>query len=600
MRIALLASLAFAFGTSLFAQQVELLQAPSEGRAHFMEQFEFDLIDDHTATIGINRAGITTPPTGSIRTMAEWEEIETLVLTWTSYTSILKEIVRHAKEEVQVIIYASNPNSVSNTLLGSSGGGPLNNLNNVTIVQGNYDSIWIRDFGAETVYWNDVDSLFLLDWIYNRPRPNDDALPDAYAAYLNLPIYSTTAAPYDLVHTGGNFMSDGFGTGFSSELVTDENGPSGQFNLTNKTQADIDTIMNLFMGIDHGRYVIMDELPFDIISHIDMHMKLLDEETLLIGEFPTGQSDGPQIEANIQYILSNYNSVFGTPYKIVRIPMPPSTGGNYAPNAYYRTFTNSIFLNKTILVPTYRQQYDTTAMRIYRENLPGYNVVAIDCDNNGSNIISAAGALHCITKTIGVQDPLLITHQPLPDTNDDQNPYTVDAWMKHTSGISSATMYWTLDTAAGFNAVPMTLVSGNDWTADIPAQTIGSRVFYYVEGTANSGKTQVRPLVAPAGWWDFIVDGTVGIVDKEDAGFMDIYPNPASAITVIPFTNDEAGPLSIDLFDAMGRLVQNIHSGTSTAGAVNYFIDATELPSGSYRVVATNGSGRWTSQLIVR
>lgn len=38
------------------------------------------------------------------------------------------------------------------------------------------------------------------------------------------------------------------------------------------------------MGID--RYIKMDELPYDGIHHIDMHMKLLDEETLLVGEYP--------------------------------------------------------------------------------------------------------------------------------------------------------------------------------------------------------------------------------------------------------------------------------------------------------------------------
>ena len=35
-------------------------------------------------------------------------------------------------------------------------------------------------------------------------------------------------------------------------------------------------------------------------------------------------SDGPQIEMNIQYIQDNFTSVYGTPYKIVRIPMVPS------------------------------------------------------------------------------------------------------------------------------------------------------------------------------------------------------------------------------------------------------------------------------------
>ena len=222
---------------------------------------------------------------------------------------------------------------------------------------------------AETIYTNEVDSLFLLDWIYNRPRPLDDALSDAIGAAKNIGVYSTTQAPYDLVHTGGNFMCDGAGTAFSSELVLDENGPNGSFNQTVRTSAGVDDIMQQFMGIDH--YIKMPTLPYDGIHHIDMHMKLLDEETLLVGEFPVGLSDGPQLEMNIQAIMANEVSTFGEAYKLVRVPMPSSTGGNYPPNASYRTFANNIFLNGTVLVPSYRTEYDTVGLcgscrRIYR------------------------------------------------------------------------------------------------------------------------------------------------------------------------------------------------------------------------------------------
>ena len=82
------------------------------------------------------------------------------------------------------------------------------------------------------------------------------------------------------------------------------------------------------------------------------------------------------------------------------------------------TYTNSVFVNNTILLPTYYEEYDTTAISIYEEALPGYNVIGIDCNQ----IISASGAIHCITHSVGVEDPLLISHQPLDDTEDTVNP----------------------------------------------------------------------------------------------------------------------------------------------------------------------------------
>ncbi|MDQ3101359.1 MAG: agmatine deiminase family protein, partial [Bacteroidota bacterium] len=479
---------------------------------------EIDLIPAYQASrAGIDR-GINTPPPVPVRTMGEWEEVQTLCVAWQAFPTILKQIVRHAKEECEVLIIcassgSNSQSSITGYLLASNAGGPpLANMNNISFQTAATNSIWIRDYGPETMYFNEVDSLVLLDWIYNRPRPLDDAISDVIGNAKNISVFSTTQAPNDLVHTGGNFMADGFGTAFSSNLVIEENGSSGQYNQTVRTPAQIDAMMGTWMGINAGRYVKMSTLPYDGIHHIDMHMKLLDEETLLIGQFPSGVSDGPQIEANIQYIQNNYTSVFGTPYEIVRIPMIPSTTGAYPPSGNYRTYANNIFINKTVLVPTYRQQYDTTGLRILRETLPGYRVIGIDCDNTDGNIIAQSGAIHCITKAIGVSDPLLIRHQRLRDTNDPFDPYPVEAYIRHKSGVASAQLLWTTDTAAGFNTVPMVPSAGNEWNAQIPAQPVGSTIFYYIHATAINGKQLSRPIVAPTGTWQFdvIPGGAVG------------------------------------------------------------------------------------------
>ncbi len=485
--------------------------AAQKGLPHALSPNELHLIPAYRESRASGDRGITSAPAFAPRTMAEWEEVQTLCISWVSYPTILKQIVRYAKDECQVLILCASSGSnsqatITTYLQASNSGGPaLANLNNISFLVTPYNSIWMRDYGAECIYQNEVDSLYLLDWIYNRPRPSDDTSPDAIGTFKNKAVYNTTNAPNDLVHTGGNFMADGFGTAFSSNLVIDENGTGGSYNQTDKTPAQVDALMTTWMGINPGRYVRMTQLPFDAINHIDMHMKLLDEETLLIGQFPTGVSDGPQIETNIAYIQNNFNSVFGTPYRIVRIPMPPSTGGAYAPSADYRTFTNSIFINKTILVPTYRQQYDTTALRIYRENLPGYRVIAIDCDESSGNIISQSGALHCITKAVGASKPLLMRHQRLADRFNTGAGYPVSAYLRHASGIANAQVYWTTDTTQGYTSVAMTSVGSNSWSANIPEQPQGSMVYYYIRAVANNGKVQVRPITAPQGWWRFRV-----------------------------------------------------------------------------------------------
>ncbi len=48
-------------------------------------------------------------------------------------------------------------------------------------------------------------NMQLVDFIYNRPRPNDDAVPSAIANFwINL-------SRMNITHTGGNIMTDGQG-----------------------------------------------------------------------------------------------------------------------------------------------------------------------------------------------------------------------------------------------------------------------------------------------------------------------------------------------------------------------------------------------------
>ncbi len=566
---------------------------------HTLDPAEVPLIPAYRDSRAGATRGITQPPAFAVRTMAEWEEVQALVVTWTSFNGILKQIVRHAKEECEVIIVCSSPSQVTSFLQNTQYGGAISDLSNITFLQEDFNSIWVRDYGPETIYRNEVDTVMLLDWIYNRPRPDDDALSDAIAAELDIPIYSTTQAPYDLVHTGGNFMADGFGTAFSSDLVLDENGPNGDFNQTVRDAASVDGVMQQFMGILPGRYIKMPTLPYDAIHHIDMHMKLLDEERLLVGEFPTGLSDGPQIENNIQAVMANYNSVFGTPYELIRIPMPPSTSGAFPPSSSYRTYANNIFINGMVLVPIYRTEYDTTGLRILSESLPGYKVIGIDCDDSGQNIIQQSGAIHCITKAVGVADPLLIKHQALDDTYETVVPYEVEAYIRHRSGIAAANIFWSTDTAQGFASVPMAHTGGNNWTGAIPAQPAGTYVFYYIEGQANSGKTQVRPIVAPDGWWKFKVLGGGTAVEEFSSLAVDVYPNPTSSILVVAVGEGVSGPVRVRLLDALGREAMRMHNGRLPADG-RLFADIGALAEGAYLVEITGAGGRYVHRIAKR
>jgi agmatine deiminase len=490
---------------------------------------------------------MTPPPSVPVRAAAEWEEIEYLVITWeNNYDGILTQIVAAGIQECKVVITTQNPNAVTNTLTNAG-----IDLTNVIFMDRNWDSIWIRDYAGNTIYENEVGDRALTDWIYNRPRPNDDTVPFGHAMLLEIPLYVTDTAPNDLVNTGGNYMSDGLGNAFASELILEENEPGNPYNVSAKTEAQIDQIMEDYMGIQN--YIKMPALPYDVINHIDMHMKLIDEQTLVVSRYPEGVADGPQIEANIQEVLDNEVSAFGSPYKINWIDAPPSTSGAYPDNGgYYRTYTNAVFVNKTILVPTYRPNVDNSALAQWRDLMPGYNVVGIDVDNSGENLIASLGAIHCITHSIGVADPLWIVHQAIPSAQENTS-LTIEASIKHNSGIANASVFYRDLGTSTYQEVPMSLTSNDIWSSDITVQT--TNIEYYIWAQAISGKTLTRPIVAPEGYWTIQV-GELGATGFDLQTITGPFPNPASKSVSFKF-KDVEGTLKVTITNILGQELYN-------------------------------------------
>lgn len=518
------------------------------------------------------------PPQQKVRTIAEWEALQGLQITWTSYPFILTEIVRAAKEECRVYIVCNNPQTVQDYLWDKG----VDTVN-ITFVKTKFNSVWCRDYGLWSAYTNDVDSLYSIDWKYNRPRPQDDTVPHTLGRLLQTPVFTTTTDPWKLVNTGGNFMTDGFGTGFASKLILNEN--------KSLSEAGVDSIMHNFMGIN--RYIKMTVLPYDDIHHIDMHMKLLDEETLLVGQYPPGVADGPQIEANLQYVLENFQSVFKTPFKVIRIPMPDDRGKYPSNGGRYFTYTNASFINKTVIVPTYNIPSDTTALRIFREALPGYKIVGI----NSLQSIGALGALHCITKETGEQKPLLISHQALRNTQNTSRPYPVRAYLKHSSGIRQARIFWRTDTLQPYKVVPMKLVSGQQtiWSGNIPAQAAGKTVYYYIQGKANNGKIQNRPMPAPAGYWKFSVTGAAvaNIIQTKPP-----FPNPARGTVTITASSKTDTNISIFISTTDYTRMIEIFKGT-LSGEKSFQADISKLKPGMYLIQYVTDGHSSTDKLFV-
>jgi hypothetical protein len=268
--------------------------------------------------------------------------------------------------------------------------------------------------------------------------------------------------------------------------------------------------------------------------------------------------------------------------------MPPENG-QYPPVGDYRTYTNSMIINKTAIIPTYELQYDTTAFRIYREAMPGYNIVGI----NSNAIIPSLGTIHCIVKEVGVSEPVWISHAKMDSVVFDEDSIAVSAVIKTVSGINEASVFWTADTSLGFNSVPMQFVSGDGAVGYIPAQTDSTEIFYYISASSNSGRTIAKPLVAPDGFYKFVVENSVtDIADSfqpEEFYLYQNYPNPFNPVTSIQYAigslpEGKAGRQFVQLkvYDILGNEVATLVNEEKLAGEYEIEFDGSGLTSGIY------------------
>lgn len=325
---------------------------------------------------------LTPPPDPGFTFLAEYEAADGVIFSWTnSYATLISELiaaVSHTDTAFVVIPNSGTQTTVVN-LLNNNGA----DLTRVQFIIHNLNSVWMRDYGP----WWGLDSYGrrgLVDFIYNRPRPLDDAFPQFWAESRGVPYYGP-----DLIHPGGNFIVDGHGLAFATTLLQSEN--------NNYSTEDISQILHDYGGIDS--LVMLTPMQNDGTGHIDMFCKLLNDSTFIVGEY-ANPNDGSGNNYNIlnqnAERLAGLTSVTGNPFRVERIHMPPYSGGiSY-------TYTNSLIVNNTVLVPVYGFDTDTDALNLYRNLMPDYNVLGFD----SNIIIPANGAIHCIVKLVMSEAPL--------------------------------------------------------------------------------------------------------------------------------------------------------------------------------------------------
>jgi agmatine/peptidylarginine deiminase len=420
----------------------------------WLTQGELQRLDE----IGEGFEGTSAPPS-PVRMPAEFEPMQGVLIRYPF--GISYQIIAEMSEDVDVVTIVASSSEQSYVYSQYQSHGV--NMNNVDFLIAPSDSYWTRDYGPWFIFTSN-DEQGITDFIYNRPRPNDNQIPSKFGIWQGIPIFGM-----NLEHTGGNYMTDGQGIAVSTDIVWSENPGYSHSQIAEK--------MEDYCGIK--TYHVVPDPNGDYIKHVDCWAKYLAPDTILIREVPQSHSRYAAIEATVDYFEAQ-TSCYGTPYNIVRV---------YTPNN--QPYTNSLILNDKVIVPITGSQWDDDAIESYELAMPGYEVLGF----TGSWV--STDALHCRAKGIVDRYMLYIEHMPLSGNQTSHEGFEVQAMIYPYSGenVNTAEIFFRIDggTWQNFNMEYM----GSNMYRYIISPPLENEAFieYYIHAEDETGRSEYHPYI---------------------------------------------------------------------------------------------------------
>lgn len=331
------------------------------------------------------------PVSGPLRLPAQWEPLEAVVVTfpvlypslWETHLQMIEAIARAVRADV--IVPSMWWARAVHLLLERRGRADLQRVRLLSLPT---DDIWVRDYGPIIGYDAQGRRAAVgarYDPLPAYPQQRDDAMAARYCAHEGIPFRKL-----DLHTEGGNLWSDGAGTLILSEDIYERN-PG----LTHDQLVDA-----LGAAFTFEKLIITPYLEYEETGHVDLVCKLAAEDVILISA-PPQVANSDRLARTIDLFRRETNAA-GQPYRVFELPTPPLYL-NWGVFPVFRSYTNALTVAgggvKQVLVPVFGIAADARALEVYRQALPDYAIVPIDC----RCAANGGGAVHCLTREIPAQ-----------------------------------------------------------------------------------------------------------------------------------------------------------------------------------------------------
>ena len=365
-------------------------QLPSEQLEAGKADFNDDYRADHPAWYAI-----TVPSddlSSSVTGMVEWETMQAMLLT--SPPGLYEEMYQNIAEMAWGVVHYTG---VDVYILHNGFGGQaelmekLNALSpppttaewdRIHWVLMDNESVWMIDYGPVPVR-NAVGNVAFVDFRYYQPRKFDDAIPTR----VGYDVFGVDTFRMPLDFEGGNLQMDSMGTCYTTQGVLWAN---------EQSESEIRSMFEHYLGCEE--LVILAPLANEGTTHVDMFFKLVDDHTVILGEYENWQDgvNAALLDQNAE-LLESLVLPDGGSINVVRMPMPGNDN-----QTVWRTYINSTFisgpLGKVNEWPTYSVDADLEAQAktVWETTMPDWVHQKIVSDV----IITWNGAMHCISRTI--------------------------------------------------------------------------------------------------------------------------------------------------------------------------------------------------------
>jgi len=246
---------------------------------------------------------------------------------------------------------------------------------------------WCRDHGPIFLTRNTDPRLAIVDWDYNAwggkypPCDLDEVVPTRAAQFLDVPVFYPR-----MILEGGSIDVNGAGVLLTTEscLLNPNRNPS-------LGRAEIEQRLRDYFGIREILWLAEGIEGDDTDGHIDDLARFVSEHTVV-----TVVEENREDE-NYQPLQENLGRLRQMKFEqgeieIITLPMPKKIvrEGQRLPASY----ANFYIANSCVLVPTFADCADETALSILQRLFPDRRVIGIDC----RELIWGLGTFHCLTQ----------------------------------------------------------------------------------------------------------------------------------------------------------------------------------------------------------